>query len=215
MPLTLANIARFAVVGSMQSQDVVNIFDARVEPGVQDANREEACRQVAGDLLNQWSDHIIPLLHNTYTAEEVRWVDLDSLQGSTGAVSSTDGSDWPESGAGTAAPLSNAVYVKMVKRLEGKTRAQRNGALRLSGGLENWTLPTNGNVIDPAVALGLNGAFEMLKDGINGDIIGDRVVNLGVLHTVGGVATDFSEISNYEAASQVGTLRRRMPGYGS
>lgn len=213
MPLIAPDICRYTIVGSLAGQDCVNVFDIRItETGV--LTRSEVLFEVAGDLLNQWSDHVLPQLTNDYTAEQVRWVDLDSADGGTGARSSTDGSTWPETGAGTSPPLPNNTYVKMVKVLEGKTRTQRNGALRLGGISEVDTLGANPNVLEPASIAAFNTAFEDLKDGIN-EGLGPYSVNLVVVHTIAGEYDGYSEIATYQCASTVGTLRRRMPGYGS
>lgn len=212
MALVAPNICRYTIVGSLAGQDCMNVLDARIlnDGG---GERETEIVRVAGDLLNQWDDHVLPLVANDYTAESIRWVDLSTASGSTGSRSSTDENTWPKSGSGAADPLPNNVYAKVVKNLEGKNRIQRNGALRLGGLLEGYTSSVAPNTLNLADRQAIDTAFEALKDGING--LGPTgEVNLVVTHTVNGAYTGFSEIATFSCAPTVGTLRRRMPGYG-
>lgn len=212
MPLIAPDTARFSIVGEIAGQDVVNILDIKFETTV-GQTRAEKCAALAGDVLNQWADHILPLLCNEYTAFEVRWVDLNSVDGSTGSVNATDGSTWPEAGSAAGDPCPNNVYAKIVKTLEGKTRTQRNGTLRLSGIPRSFLALTNANELTAQARTDLLAAFEDLKDGINGLVGGEQ--NLVVVHTVQDVFDGTSEIASFSPALNVGTIRRRMPGYGS
>lgn len=213
MPIIAPGVARFTVVGRLFGQDCMNVLDAEFETGV-GTSREERARELAGDILNNWNDHILPALSAGYTAREVRWVDLDSADGSTGSRTETDGSEWPAEGGTVGQALPNNVYVKVAKILEGKGRRERNGTLRLGGIPESYTLGSDGNVLDPAQILALNQRFEDLKDGINGGA-GSVDTNLVVVHTIDQVYSDKSQIASFSVQPVVGTLRRRMPGYGT
>ena len=140
--------------------------------------------------------------------------DLDTANGSTGQRTSTDGSTWPKDGGQTADPLPNNVYAKVVKNLEGKTRTQRNGTLRLGGLPEGYTGATTPNTINLADRQAIDTAFEALKDGIN-EGGADASTNIVVVHTVNNVYSGYSEVSTFSCAPVVGTIRRRMPGYGT
>lgn len=212
MPLVFDGIMRFSIIGNLFGEDCVNIFDADVSTGLGET-RAIAASDIAGDILNNWTDHILPIVSAGYEAREVRWVDLNSLDGSTGSRSATDVETWPQSGGIEENTLPNSTYLKVVKQVENKTRTERNGATRLGGIPESATIGANGNSVNPTYLANVASAFEDFKDGINGAV--DNTVNLGVLHTVEQVATGFSEISVFNPASTVGTIRRRMPGYGS
>lgn len=212
MPLVFDGVVRYSVIGNLFGEDCVNILDVDISTGFGET-REDACSDVAGDILNNWTDHILPRLSAGYEAREVRWVDLNSLDGSTGSRSSTDVETWPMTGSVAENTLPNNVYVKVVKAVQAKTRTERNGTLRLGGIPESATVGSNGNTLNTTYLTGISDAFEDFKDGINGGT--DNEVNLCVLHTVDGVATAKSTISRFNPASTVGTLRRRMPGYGS
>lgn len=213
MALIAPLICRFAVNGRLNGQDCINLFDVRIDDDVV-ATRNDLIWGTAGDLLNQWHDHVLPLLVNTYQAVSVSWVDLDNAAGGTGSRQSTDEHVWPASASTIAPALPNHTYAKMVKNLEGKTRAQRNGALRLGGLAEGETIPGSPNTWETATRAALNAAFEDLKDGINGaEGLGSK--NLVVVHTVNKQYSGYSEIASYSCDPTVGTIRRRMPGYGT
>lgn len=213
MALIAPDICRYTIVGTLAGQDCQNILDVRlVEPGI--LSREDVISEVAGDLLNQWVDHILPLVCDDYTFTSVRWVDLDTPDGSTGSRTSTDGTTLPAQGELVFDPLPNNVYAKITKNLEGKNRIQRNGTLRLGGLAEGWTDPAAPNTVATARRTEIQDAFEALKDGIN-EGVGGWSTNLVVVHTVDQEYSGYSEIANFTCAPVVGTIRRRMPGYGS
>lgn len=215
MALVTPRIARFAVVQSFNGQDVINILDVDINTTSSVTSREEACFAVCGDILNNWNDHILPAQVNGLQAIEVRWVDLNSLDGSTGARSSTSAETWPANGGLTGAPLPNNVTIRIRKNLQGSTRVTRRGEVRLAGGEEAYTGP-DGITLTPATVSGLNDRWEDFKDGINGTrVVEGYEVNLAQVHTVNEEAVGHSIISTFEVVPVVGTQRRRMPGYGT
>lgn len=211
--LVFPNIVRYTIVGSINGEDCMNIIDVKIVDENVTTEREDAIPVKAGDILNNWSDHILPVLHEDYTAHEVRWVDLNSATGITGSISSTDGSTWPEQGGASGAGMSNNVYVKMIKQLDNHSRTSRNGALRLSGIPAICADPGVSYRVADEWRTGFNDRFEDFKDGINDAGVGYEH-NIGVLHTIDKVAVGFTFVANFSCAPNFGTIRRRMPGYG-
>lgn len=215
MALIFPLICRFTVVGSFAGQDCMNVLDCKVDDnGGGFLSRAERIHGLAGDILNNWTDHILPLLSTQYTALQVRWVDLDSAEGTTGSRSATDAETWPMTGNNPGPALPGNVYAKVIKQVQGKTRTQRNGVLRLGGLAEAATVSQDANRLEAGTIAEINAGFEDLKDGITG-LAGGWDIETGVLHTVDGVATEWSPLSIFNCAPVVGTIRRRMPGYGS
>lgn len=214
MPIVIDGVIRFSVIGDLSGEACVNIIDVDVNTAT-GQTREEACFQIAGDILNNWTDHILPNLSGAYTALEVRWVDLNSADGSTGSRTDTSAETWPQPGARSGSPLPNNTYAKVRKILAGKSRTERAGTLRLGGILEEDTIGgVDNNVLASSAQNAYNTAFQAFADGINQDppLPGHQ---LCVVHTVNRVATGKSDIESFQVAPVVGTLRRRMPGYGS
>lgn len=206
-------VVRYTIVGTLGGQDCMNVFDIYVGDDVI-GERSTAIEQCAQDLLNQWDDHILPVVVNDYTAVQVRWVDLDTAEGETGSISSTDENTWPKDGSVAGDPLPNNAYAKVVKNLQGKTRTQRNGATRLGGLAEGYTGATTPNTLNLADRTAITDAFQSMQDGI--EAAGSEALTyFVVVHTVDGVATGHTRVASFSCAPVVGTIRRRMPGYGT
>lgn len=215
MAIIAPGVCRFSVVGDLSGQDCINILDVEIDPGGLQS-RAEDCFNVAGDILNNWNDHILPNLCGNYSALRVDWVDLDSADGTTGSRSSTSAETWPAPGGRSAAPMPNNVYIRIRKNLQGKNRQQRSGTLRLGGAAEEDTAGgLQNNVLLLAAQTNLNADFEAFKDGINGQNVAGETRNLCVVHTVNDVYSGHSIISTFQTQPVLGTIRRRMPGYGS
>lgn len=212
MPIVAPGVVRYVVEGSLYGQDCFNIFDYNISDEGIGTSRNDAIEQGAGDLLNQWNDHILPLVSNLYVAERVSWIDLDSLTGTTGGRTSTDGSDWPANGGSAESPMPGNVCMRIRKNISGG-RGRRAGQLKLGGVIESWSSGAQPNVWQPNVIGIVADAFEALKDGMNG--AADFTGNLVVVHTVDDVYVADSNITSYQPVAQIGSQRRRMPGYGS
>lgn len=214
MPLIEPDVCRFVVVGEYADQECLNIVDVEIiEVGGAVDSRADRCFKVAGDILNNWTDHLLPALSAQYGAFEVRWVDLDSASGTVGSRSSTSEETWPMLGLVSGASLPSNVYVKAFKNLQGRSRQQRRGIMRLGGIPEAFTLPSAPNTLTADAVTGYTDALEQFKDGINGLNDGWQT-NICVVHTIDGVADGHSIVSTYQPSATVGTIRRRMPGYG-
>lgn len=209
-PLVVPSVVRYSIVAELLGQTCINIMDVTITDEGIGTSRDDAINSVAGDIINNWDDHILGNLSSDYVFTEVRWLDLDSLDGSTGSRTSTDGTTLPVAGRSSGNAMPGHTYAKIRKNLEGSSRASRRGVLRLSGLQEGYV---SGNNLLGASITALNAAFEEFKDGINGTD-GGATVNCVVVHVprVGPPSTD--DISSFTAESVVGTIRRRMPGYG-
>ncbi len=121
--LIVPEVARFSLVASNGTRPVVNIWDAQIRTYGTTVNRAEACRRYAGRLLDAWKAHVMLSLHNGYVFQDVRWVDLDSANGSTGQRSSTVTTTLPQQGSvggAPAAPNTSALVTKVATAGRGK-----------------------------------------------------------------------------------------------
>lgn len=217
MALIAPDIVRYTVVSRCGGEDIMNIVDVRLTSEIPPVgDRDDAIHDLAGDILNNWTDHILSVQHAALTAYEVRWVDLNSADGSTGSRSSTDAETWPKAGTASGGRcMPNNVVMWAAKNLEGGGRQSRRGRMGLGGMLEEYTSSTSEpNTWTADAVAGINAALEDWKDGIQ-DIDAGWGRRLVVIHTVAGLYTGYSPISSYSVRPTIGTLRRRMPGYGS
>lgn len=212
MPLVAPGVCRFSIVAQNLGELCVNIVDVDIDAGV-GTTRNEAIFGVAGDILNNWTDHVMPLLSTTYVAFQVRWVDLNSAEGTVGSRSSTDAEVWPALGGVGSPPLPASVYARAYKRLVDRVRGERQGMMRIGGLNEINTDAGNGNLLSNGFVEDLTNGLEAFKDGVNGGSVGGSI-NIVVVHTVAGVYSSHTVLEEYVVTNLVGSLRRRMPGYG-
>lgn len=214
-PIVAPGIARFAVEGYYEANPVVNVLDINISD-ISGGDRADCCSQVAGDLLNQWADHVLPLLCDNYVAERVTWLDIDSLTGSTGEVTSTDGSTWPQGGASTSAALPGAVAARVNKNTVA-VRGQRQGRMYICGIPEDATVANSPNQLTPGFITSLATAMEAVRSGLEGPEAGAGTLptytsSPNVVHTVDGVYTGKSRITAMSVSPLLGTQVRRMRG---
>lgn len=216
MALIAPGICRFSVIGSLEGQLIVNVIDMQIDTTGGDISRGEAIFNTAGDILNNWDDHILIRVSGEYVAEEVRWVDLNSADGITGSRSSTDDKTWPAPGENLGGALTNNTCALITKVLENKGRNQRNGLLRLAGIPGGQTASGNANALSPSAVTSYTEGFQDFLEGIN-DEEGPGINTtrkMVVVHTVEGDYNGYSDVEALIARAPLGTIRRRMPGYG-
>lgn len=212
-PIVAPQVCRFTINGTYAGEEVANVIDMQVDTTGGPEDRPTACYLIAGDILNNWDDHIRPGLVAAYTAVSVSWVDLNSLDGSTGERTSTSDTTWPANGGDSGAPSVGAGSVRLNKLQDGGRRA-RNGRLYLPGYSEGWTTSGQPNFLTPAIVAGWNESASDFLEGIN-DAEGpnnDHTRKMVVVHTVGGTYIGYSDVTALVCQAEVATQRRRMPG---
>lgn len=212
-PIVIPNIVRYAVNGSYAGETVANILDMEVvvtsEP-IDD--RAEAIFEVAGDILNNWDDHLLNLATERYTATSVSWVDLNSFDGETGSRSSTSANTWPAPGRNTGTGMPGNVSCRVEKNQSGGRRT-RNGRMYLVGHSEQGTDVNSPNLWTSAHQAAVNETVSDFLDGINNEAGPDgREQALVVLHTPEGAAVSSSLVTSLTCRPVVATQSRRLPG---
>lgn len=217
MALIAPGICRFTINATFAGRNVANVLDMQVDTTGGTTPRSEAVSDIAGDILNNWSDHVIPRLVDDYVAQDVSWVDLDSAGGTTGSRSVTSTTTWPEAGPSVSAPLPGNVSVLVKKQVTG-ARGKRSGRMYLVGFSEGTTADTSANTIDSATRTTLDSYWALFLAGIN-DAEGptlDVQRQLVVLHTrIPSVGADpeyngYSAVSSLTTDETLATQRRRL-----
>lgn len=219
-PLQWDNICRFTVNGTFGGRNVANIFDMRIESGSALDVRAADIANQAGDIVNNWCDHLLPLLANDYTFTSVSWVDLNSLEGSTGEVFAGGDETLPQNGGSTEDPLPPNVAALVTKQAPGGGRSTRNGRTYLVGIRETQTDPGNPTRLTSAAQGFITAGMEAFSTGISNTELGEGYVsNMVVLHTrnqaAAGqpadiVATGASDVEALVCDIQLATQRRRL-----
>lgn len=221
-PLVAPDICRLTVNQTYFSREVVNILDVRLELAGSGLNRQEACDMAAGDLLNNWDDHIRPSQVDNLSCSSVSWVDLDSATGSTGTKTSTPETTWPAVGGNTVnTPFPGNVALLVSKVTSGGGRSTRNGRMYVGGIVESLTDASNGNLITTGDVTSWNGFFASLLSGMNdAGGVGQAAQTLVVVHTedIGTptnpnvVFTSATDIDSFSVQQRLATQRRRLRG---
>jgi len=209
-PLVVPGVCRFSVHQSLGGQAVVNIVDMQVDTTGSEVGRADALFEVAGDILNNWDDHLLSLAVNELVAEEVRWLDLDSLTGPTGSRSSTDANVWPKEGGDiTASVMPGMVAMRVDKRTTGG-RGTKQGRMYLAGLNEVQTASGVALSWEPATVSGYNAALASFLSGINDQDIGG--VPLAVqrqMVVVHGSTSTYSDVESLQVNPLISTQVRR------
>lgn len=203
-------VCRYTINATYAGQDVANVFDYHIDGTNPLEDRSLHIFEQAGDILNNWSDHIVPLLASPYVARSVSWVDLTSLDGETGSRSSTSEHTWPMAGGNGAQAFPGNVALRIDKVQSGGRRA-RNGRTYLVGLPEvGQGNPTN-NEWDGTILETFGEAMADFVDGTNSEAGPDgREVDMVVVHTVNGVFQSRSNVTGVRAQANVASQRRRL-----
>lgn len=203
-------IARFTVNGVFNGRPVANILDMQVDTTGSILSRAESCFTIAGDIINNWADHVLPIVSSQYQFTSVSWVDLDSLTASTGERSSTSDTDLPAQGSASGGTAQGNVAFR-VNKAGVASRGQRAGRMYLVGVSEDANENSNGNQVNTAWQGYVNQAMQDFLDGIT-DQLDDPQRQLVVVHVVDGLYQGYSEVTNLSCDPRFGSQRRRLRG---
>jgi len=211
--LIAPGVVRYAVNGTYDGHDVVNIVDMRLDTTGSIADRAGAAFDQAGIIINEWKDSMLPLMVSSYKAVSVSWIDLESEEGSVGERSSTDSTAFPASGSSGGAAMPGNVAARINKNTTA-TRGQRQGRMYLVGVSEAWTQSAEPNTIDSGSTAVINTKLAAFLGDINQSdtSVFDFGSEMVVVHTKDGVFTSASVVTTLSIdaylASQVRRIRR-------
>lgn len=209
-PIVAPTICRFTVNGTYAGEDIANIVDMHIDTTGSIQSRESACEEVANDILVNWHQHIREFLCTPYTCRSVSWVDINSLDGSTGETSSSAGITWPANGADNGQSAPGNVAIRIDKAQDGGRRA-RNGRMYLVGVPESWQANGSNNTFNGENITSVNESLNDFLDGLNDtEVFEDTSRKMVVVHTVGGVFQNYSDVTALTMNPNVASQRRRL-----
>lgn len=209
-------IVRYTINGQYVGRPVANVLDYQIDTTGSVTGRVESIYALAGILINEWTDSIMTELANQYSALSVSWIDLDSLEGSTGERTSSGDTVWPMAATNNFAAMPGNVALRVNKAISG-TRGQRQGRMYLCGVPEAWTDPGSPNQVGGAALANLNDRLESFLGDTNqdgeGGLPGETyMAKMVVVHTVDGVFTTKSDVRSLSADPLLSSQRRRLRG---
>lgn len=215
--LVVPGVCRFSIVGSYDGHAIANILDMDIDTvGV--STRAESIADQADVIWNNWADLIMPNISSLYSMTEVRWVDLNSADGTTGSINTTGTNPAPQVGgaANTGFPGSVAFLVKKVINAE---RGRRDGRMFVCGATEGLTPIGDANEMATASVATLQGTFNALLTAINQTSgfdppfydSGLSVVHILTRDALGHPLTgDHRQVSSLQVQQTLATQRRRL-----
>lgn len=163
--LVAPGICRYSVIGTYAGRAVANIIDMHIDQTGSLSDRQDAVADQAAIIVSAWVDNILPRVANNYTAQSVRWVDLNDEDGSVGETSTGTGTDFPASGAGTTTPMPGNVAFRINRQISA-TRGQRKGRMYLVGVPESSTDDASPNSVISSDITGMNTAMAAFKSDV-------------------------------------------------
>lgn len=124
---------RYSVNYTYNSRPHVNIIDMVVlDQSGGTFSRDDAVHATAGDVLDAWHQNVRLVQNVSVQLQSVSWVDLNSLDGSVGEISSTTDTTWPANGTVTGQGIPANVSLLVTKQTTNR-RSSRAGRMFVGG----------------------------------------------------------------------------------
>lgn len=202
MALVAPSIVRFTINGTYLGRPTANVLDVLIVDELAPEDRAQGAENYAEYLRGQWTDHVLPLLSSSYSAESVTFVDLDSETGATGRARNEVSPVWPRAGGISGVPYAGSVALLVTKGGNAR-RGQRQG---------RWFLPglseanVTGNTVDADMVAAVNVELaEMLEALSAGEGLPFEGALPVVVHTKN-VGTPTDPVIEYEGHSTITSL---------
>lgn len=211
MPLVVPGICRFTLHGTMGGHQWANIFDMHIESGGI-GTRDNNVKDQAKIFLNEYIDHISPLVSSVSILEGCRWVDLDTAGGTTGdAVVATSPRGMPNAGdlSGDALPASVALLSRKVVQAGRGKRKGRSYWIGCTEANSGGNGPATAHVTAWTTGLGdfLSGVSQS-----GATSFGGYDSHMVVTHVSGSGAVSHDDVTVLQPQTVWATQRRRIRG---
>lgn len=169
---------------------------------------EQSPQEVARDVLNNWQDHIMPVLSVGVTLADLSYVDQESVSGIVGTILPDPAKPVVGGLTGNDLPANVALLVHKVTE---RRRGFRDGRMYLPGVWDQGV--GDDGTLGSGYEANVNEALEDFFSGINngGQGEGDTAQPV-VVHTRAGVYQSFSTIDGLVVDPLVATQRRQLRG---
>lgn len=147
-PYIVPDVVQYTVHQTYSGRPVANVLCYKITDSTVLVDRATSIFDMAGVLLNEWTDSILPTQVSLLSADSVSWVDLNSADGSVGSRNTSGGHTWPMVGSGGGTPMPGNVAT-LVKKLTGGHRGTRTGRMYLCG-LDDAYTTSPANELTPA-----------------------------------------------------------------
>lgn len=215
--LIAPDVVRVTLKGMYLGRNVANIQDFVVHDVPLGGDRNDAIKGTMVQVLDAWAEFVRTSLGADMSFTGLDWVDLNSADGATGSLTSTDDHTLPVVGTGGGEALTGQVALLLTKVCSAR-RGARNGRMYVAG-------LTESNVTGNYLASGVRAALQTTADTLleawteTGVISPPFTFFPTVVHTraIGPGSTEVeyvgnSQITTLEVQSQLASQRRRNRG---
>jgi len=212
MPILIVNsIARYSILGLLAGVPTATIFDAQIDTTGSDTDRDAAVADYAEVLFGAWSDRLRPVQVDEWVMTEIRWVDLNAVDGSVGSFVGT------QTGGNSGSSTMPGNVTALIRKVVGHARNTRQGRMFFPGIPEDYTAPNDPNVLTDSVVAGLQDSFDDFFGQVNGDMtggggIGGYQAHPAVVHAPKDHPTSFDLVQSFGVLKHLGQQTRRR-GY--
>lgn len=221
MPFIVPGVCRYTINGRNQGRAIANVLDYRIDTTGSPTSRPDAIEALAGVLINEWCDSILPRLTNEYQFLSVSWVDLDEEDGSTGARTVTSQETLPQFGTLATPSLVSNVALLVEKNIP-RQRGRRNGRMFINGLDEDATAPDTPNTLPGTQVTAWNAALAAFLGDTQqnvpytADMVVTHILTYDPPLTPGGrprpATGDHAIVSSLTVDPVLATQRRRLRG---
>lgn len=209
-PIVVPGVCRFSVNQRLGGQPVVNVLDMQIDTTGSVVNRADACETVAKDIMDAWHGNFRTVQVDDLTCLDVSWLDINSLTGSRGTVTTTDDNEWPANGGVASNDAMPAVIAMRIDKTTSGGRGSRQGRMYLGGVLESWTDSGVTQSWAPGAIEEVTGIAGAFLDAVSDqEFIADVQRQLVVVHDVTGSSPSYSEVTALTVNAQIATQVRR------
>ena len=200
-------VVEIAVQHLISGRTSVNVWHLRTDPF--DSTDPAS---MALDFMNNWQDHIIPVLTDNVTLQGAAWRSLDRSTGISG-FQLPDG-DKPDVGEQTGTPLPPSCAFLIRKQIDARGRGQRNGRAYIAG-CQEASVSGDGTVTGDIIGIWAD-ALDDFYSGVTTSGFSDQEIVTLVIPKAAREPgdeefdVDSNVVSRLELDPKIGTQRKRL-----
>ncbi len=214
MPLIVPGIVRFTVHQSMFSRQIANILDYKISDQDVTFGRPEAALDQAKIIAKEWKLRFLVGQSSSLKLEKISWVDLNSLDGSTGEFQGDADIPLNVVGGLTGDALTPSTAVLFTKIAAGG-RGTKSGRMYLAGLSEAMNLSGNSRFMNATLRNDLQAAAALFLSNTNQEAGVAGVSydsDMHVVHQRPAVPAFSSVVTAIIPQDLLATQRRRLRG---
>ena len=201
-------VTEVAIEHSVSGRSAWNVLHVKIDEAEIGPDPEDSAR----DVLNNWQDHVVPLMTSNVTLLGCAYRSLDSSNSTTGYLLPDDEKPFVGEQPATASPPNVAWLIH--KEVTGRARSERNGRMFIAG-VEEAGVSAAGVVTGDYPAL-WSAALDDFLSGVSGGLFDDQKLVVLTIPKAARVKGDTvftvgtNEVARLTLDPMVATMRKRL-----